>query len=72
MAKYLGIMHIARNPCGRVAAALWEEGFNDIDLAATIKEWREAGLSVERVERYRDDPQIEWICQPGCQCKEAA
>lgn len=63
---FLGYMYLGRLPCGRVAAASWSDTPDD------LLDWLGRGLKVERVERYTDDPQPEWICtgkeRENCKC----
>lgn len=67
----IGYMYQARRPCGRVSAAAWDEPRHADTTADSVRRWRERGDTVERVARYRDEPQPELICCTGA-CREAA
>ncbi len=63
----LGFMYIARRPCGKVSATSWDEPGREKEIAKSVAEWIKRGDKVERIERFKDDPQPEWICRAGCQ-----
>ena len=63
----LGFMYIARRPCGKVSATSWDDHGREKQIAKSVSEWIKRGDKVERIERFNDDPQPEWICRAGCQ-----
>lgn len=65
--KRLGMMCLAKMPCGKIAAAAWEDSWDKKRRRAWIRARTSEGLTVDRVERFEGDPQPEWICAPGCE-----
>lgn len=69
--KHLGFMYLARRPCGRVSASCWDDPGYEKSTAKEVARYIKRGDSVERVERFENDPQPEWICEAGCaKCKQ--
>ena len=67
----LGYMYIARRPCGKVSGRCWDEPGYRKYTAKEVAGYIKRGDYVERVERFENDPQPEWICEPGCsKCKQ--
>ena len=64
--RYLGTMYIARRKCGKVSAMCWDG--QDKATADHVAHFIKRGDSVERMERYENDPQLEmeWVCWSGC------
>lgn len=68
--KRLGFMYIARRPCGKVSASCWDDPGYEKSTAKEVAGYIKRGDSVERVERFENDPQPDWVCEPGCaKCK---
>lgn len=63
---YLGGLYIARRNCGKVSAMCWDDPGSERDTAKSVAMYIRRGDMVERVERYENDPQPEWICRSGC------
>lgn len=64
--RHLGAMYIARRKCGKVSAMCWDDPGSEKDTAKSVSGYIKRGDSVERVERYENDPMPEWICRSGC------
>lgn len=64
--KFLGFMFIARRLCGRVSASCWDDPGFEKSTAKEVAKYIRRGDSVDRVERYENDPQPEWVCGQGC------
>ena len=64
--KRLGWLYIARRKCGKVSAMCWDDPGSEKSTAQHVASYIKRGESVERVERYENDPQPEWICRSGC------
>ena len=64
--RYLGGLYIARRKCGKVSAMCWDDPGCEKDTAKHVAGYIKRGDQVERVERYENDPQPEWICRSGC------
>lgn len=66
----LGFMYLARRPCGKVSATCWDDPGYEKATAELVAGYIARGDTVERIERFKNDPQPERICEPGCQrCK---
>lgn len=63
---YLGSLYLARRKCGKVSAMCWDDQGSEKDTAKHVASYIKRGDSVERVDRYENDPQPEWICRSGC------
>lgn len=63
---HLGAMYIARRKCGRVSAMCWDDHGSEESTAELVASYIARGDTVERVERYENDPLPEWICRSGC------
>lgn len=74
MTELIGHMYIARRPCGKVVACSWDDDNAKKDTAQHVARWIKRGDSVERIARYKGDPQPEWCCAPNepCVCRRAA
>jgi hypothetical protein len=71
--RYLGVMYLARRPCGKVSATCWDDVGHEKETAKSVAGYIKRGDIVERVERYEHDPMPEWICKPGCEdCKRSS
>ncbi|HAL69303.1 MAG TPA: hypothetical protein DCP84_16725 [Pseudomonas sp.] len=69
--KFLGHQYIARRACGKVSASCWDDKGQEKDTAKFVAKCVRRGDTVERIERHEGDPQLEWICRPGCNdCKK--
>jgi hypothetical protein len=68
--RHLGFMYIARRPCGRVSASCWDDAEFKKSTAKLVAGYIKRGDAVERVDRYENDPQPEWICEGKCKCPE--
>lgn len=69
----IGFMYVGKRPCGRVAAACWDDPKYAKDMANTVADWINRGFVVERLERHEGDEQPQWMCNE-CRskpCKEA-
>lgn len=64
--RYLGGLYIARRKCGKVSAMCWDDPGSEKNTAKHVAGYIKRGDKVERVERYENDPQPEWICRSGC------
>lgn len=64
--RHLGALYIARRKCGKVSAMCWDDPGSEKSTAKHVSEYIKRGDQVERVERYENDPQPEWICRSGC------
>lgn len=64
--RYRGAAYIARRKCGKVSAMCWDDAGSEKDTAKHVASYIMRGDSVERVERYENDPMPEWICRNGC------
>jgi hypothetical protein len=62
----LGFLYLARRPCGKVSAMCWDDPVHKKETAAHVADYIKRGDIVERIERFRNDPQPEWICRRGC------
>lgn len=62
----LGWMYIARRKCGRVSAMCWDDKGHEKDTAKHVADYIKRGDSVERIERFKNDPMPDWICRTGC------
>ena len=67
-AEFLGYMYLAKRPCGRVSASSWDDAQHAKAVAKDVGAWIRRGLVIERIARYRGDPQPDWICD-GCRGK---
>jgi hypothetical protein len=68
MGKRLGFMYMAKRPCGKVSAMVWDDPGCEKETAKLMAGWIRRGDAVERVERFDSDPQPEWICIPCTRC----
>lgn len=69
----IGYAYIAKRPCGKVSAMCWDDAGYEKEVADHVASYIKRGDAVERVARYKDDPQPEWICRRGCDdCRAAA
>lgn len=64
--NYLGSMYIAKRPCGKVCAMIWDDAGREKSTAKTVASWIARGDVVERLERYEHDEMPEWSCRGGC------
>ena len=71
MNKLLGIMLLAKAPCGKIAAAMWLDSETDADIKTLKATYNSRGLTTSIVLRFENDPQPEWLCYQGCkECKK--
>jgi hypothetical protein len=71
----LGVLYVARHPCGRVVAMAWEDDMqSDAARDARLANWRTRGYTVERLEQRMGDPMPQWVCMPWdeCECREGS
>lgn len=69
--KYLGAVYIARRPCGKVSAMCWDDKGHEKETAKLVAGYIKRGDTVERVDRYENDPQPDWMSL-GCKsCKKS-
>ena len=71
----LGMMIVARQPCGKVAAMAWDDPDYSKQyikaLCDSVVDWRSRGLEVVRVERFVGDAAPDWACIPCTRCHAA-
>jgi len=67
--ELLGYMYIARKPCGKVVAVVWDDPHYAKETAKSVASWIARGDTIERIPRYKDDPQPDWVCSSKQDCK---
>lgn len=61
-----GFMFVAKRPCGKVSAMVWDDTGYEESTAKTVATWVIRGDVVERLEVFKGDPVPETICKPNC------
>ena len=65
-------MYVAKKPCGKVVAMVWDVADCEKGIAKSVARWIARGDKVERISRHKDDPMPEMSCDPlvNCACRQ--